>query len=164
MTSVYCKPTFNGIFTNFERFDYKPPLKISKTKLGFAWNPHPLRNSVQRMFFKFSLLFVLLLFQVICQSQADHDTFCETSKVLTSGINPSIIQQTGQGFIFKCISLHVRKNIFACKNILIFTDFRLLKSAFMKLTCPWHDLIINPSCRTATSHKFGQNCLSTLLS
>ena len=29
-----------------------------------------------------------------------------------------------------------------------FTVFRLLENAFVKLPCPYHDLIINPPCRT----------------
>ena len=48
-------------------------------------------------------------------------------------------------------SVHIRKYIFACKSKNIFrcTVFRLLESAFVKLPYPWHDLIINPPCRTA---------------
>ena len=33
-------------------------------------------------------------------------------------------------------------------KILRFTVFRLLENAFVKLPCPYHDLIINPLCRT----------------
>ena len=33
-------------------------------------------------------------------------------------------------------------------NILRFTVFRLLKNEFVKLSCPCHDLIINPPCIT----------------
>ena len=51
---------------------------------------------------------------------------------------------TGQGFIFKCISLHIRKNIFACKNI--FRLFRLSEIESVKLPYPRHDLIINTPC------------------
>ena len=29
------------------------------------------------------------------------------------------------------------------------TSFRLLQNTFVKRLCPWHDLIINPSCKTA---------------
>ena len=49
---------------------------------------------------------------------------------------------TGQGFIFKCMSFH------DWQKILRFTVFRLLKNVFVKLSCPWHDIIINPPCRT----------------
>ena len=33
-------------------------------------------------------------------------------------------------------------------KILILTVFRLLENALVKLPCPYHDLIINPPCRT----------------
>ena len=65
-------------------------------------------------------------------------------KLLTSIINTSIIVQTGQGFIFKCISLHDWQKF---QNIYI--HFRLLKHEFVKLPHHWHDLIINPPCRTS---------------
>ena len=38
-------------------------------------------------------------------------------------------------------------------KILRFTVFRLLKNAFVELVLPYHDLVINPQCRTAL-HKF----------
>ena len=84
--------------------------------------------------------------------------------IITSRINLSIILWTGLGFIFKCICLHVCKNVFAYKFFFIFTVFRLLKSAFVKIPCPLHDLIINPPCRTATTYKFTHRNLFTHLS
>ena len=39
------------------------------------------------------------------------------------------------------------------KNSRLYTVFRLLQNAFMKLPHPWHDLIINPPCRTAHQKK-----------
>ena len=54
-------------------------------------------------------------------------------KLLTSTTNPSIIRQTGQGFIFKCIPLHIHKNIFAYKNIFKFTAFRLLEKCICEI-------------------------------
>ena len=48
---------------------YRPPLKILKKKPAFARNPQPLRHSVQRMFFEFHPLFVLLTFQVYNMSK-----------------------------------------------------------------------------------------------
>ena len=65
-----------------------------------------LRHSVQSVFFKRNILFALLTLQIKYQGQANHDTSFKTSDQLTSGINTSTILLTGQGFIFKCISLH----------------------------------------------------------
>ena len=53
-------------------------------------------------------------------------------------------------FIFKCISLHEWQ-------VLRFTVFRLLENAFVKLPSSYHDLIINPPCRTV-SHNFPLIC------
>ena len=39
--------------------------KFLKKKTGFTWNPQPQRHSVQKVFFKFNLLFVVLTFQII---------------------------------------------------------------------------------------------------
>ena len=36
--------------------------------------------------------------------ETEHETIFETSELLTSRINPSIILQTGQSFIFKCVT------------------------------------------------------------
>ena len=38
-----------------------------KKKTGFKWNLQPQRNSVQKVFFKFNPLFVVLIFQIIYQ-------------------------------------------------------------------------------------------------
>ena len=107
--------------------------------------------------FKYNLLFVLLTFQVICQNQPDDDIRFDTYYLLTSRINPSITLLTSHDFIFKCTSLSIRKNIFTCKNI--FKSLRLRISEFVNPPYPWPDLIINPSCRTTTSHKFTQKSL-----
>ena len=48
-------------------------------KTGTAWNPQPLRHSVQTVFFKCNNLFVLLTLQIIYQGQADHDRTFENS-------------------------------------------------------------------------------------
>ena len=66
---------------------YRSPNKILQKKTGFAWNPQPLRHSVQRVFFLCNSLFVLLTLQTICQSWTWLYLYI-------------------QGFIFKCISLH----------------------------------------------------------
>ena len=39
-------------------------------------------------------------------------------------------------------------------NILRFTAFKSLENAFVKLPCPWYDLIINPPCRTVSQYIF----------
>ena len=65
-----------------------------------------MRLSVQNVFFKSNTLFVLLTLQIKYQVQANHDTTFGNSYQLTSGINTSTILLTGQGFIFKCMSLH----------------------------------------------------------
>ena len=46
-------------------------------------------------------------------------------------------------------------------KILRFTIFRLLENAFVKLPCPYHDLIINPPYRTVPNN-FTQNNLSPI--
>ena len=51
-------------------------------------------------------MFVLLTLQINYQGQANHDTTFENSYQLTSIINTSTFLLTGQGIIFKCISLH----------------------------------------------------------
>ena len=56
--------------------------------------------------FQKQYLFVLLTLQIKHQGQVNHDTTFENSEQLTSGINTSTILLTGQGFIFRCISLH----------------------------------------------------------
>ena len=43
-------------------------------------------------------------------------------------------------------------------KVLGFTVFRLLENGFVKLPCPFHDLIINLPCRTVP-HKFAKNNL-----
>ena len=61
---------------------------------------------MESVFFKSNALFLLLTLQIKYQGQANHDTTFENSQQLTSGINTSAILLTGQGFIFKCISIH----------------------------------------------------------
>ena len=92
--------------------------------------------------FRMQYLFVLLTLQIKYQGQADYDITFQNSWQLTPGINTSTVLFTGQGFIFKCISLH------DWKKTLRFTVFRLLENAIVKLPCHYHDLIINPPCRT----------------
>ena len=46
-------------------------------------------------------------------------------------------------------------------KILTLTVFRLMENAFVKLPCPYHDLIINPPCR-AVPYKLAQNNLSLI--
>ena len=41
--------------------------RVSKKNTGFTWNPQPQRHSVQKVFFKFNPLFVVLTFQIIYQ-------------------------------------------------------------------------------------------------
>ena len=48
----------------------------------------------------------LFLLQIIYQGQAEHDTTFENFLQLTSRANTSTTLLTGQGFIFKFISLH----------------------------------------------------------
>ena len=61
---------------------------------------------MESVFFKSNILFLLLTLQIKYQGQANHDTTFENSQQLTSEINTSAILLTGQGFIFKCISIH----------------------------------------------------------
>ena len=61
---------------------------------------------MESVFFKSNTLFLLLTLQIKYQGQANHDTTFENSQQLTSEINTSAILLTGQGFIFKCISIH----------------------------------------------------------
>ena len=57
--------------------------------------------------------------------------------LLTINFKNKYFHNFGQGFICKCISLHDWKN-----------EKWLLKNLFVKLPHPWHELIINPPCRT----------------
>ena len=68
-------------------------------------------------------------------------------------IIPSIVLQTCQSFIYKCI--------YHCGWVKFFrfTVFTLLKNAFLKLS-PWYDLIINPPFQNNIPHKFSQKNLS----
>ena len=47
-------------------------------KTGIVWNPQPLRHSVQRVFFKYNTLLVLLTLQIKYQGQAEHDPTFES--------------------------------------------------------------------------------------
>ena len=49
------------------------PCMILQLKKGIAWNRQPLRHSVQSVFFKSNILFVLLTLQIKYQVQANHD-------------------------------------------------------------------------------------------
>ena len=61
---------------------------------------------MESVFFKSNTPFLLLTLQIKYPGQANHDTTFENSQQLTSEINTSAILLTGQGFIFKCISIH----------------------------------------------------------
>ena len=50
------------------------PFKLLQIKTGFAWNPQPLRHSVQRELFKCKTVFVPLTLQRIFQGETEHDT------------------------------------------------------------------------------------------
>ena len=72
-------------------------------------SPTPETQCAEGIFQK-QYLFVLLTLQIKHQGQVNHDTTFENSQQLTSGINTFTILLTGQGFIFKCISLHDWQN------------------------------------------------------
>ena len=48
-------------------------------KKGIAWNPQPLRHSLQSVFFKSNTLFVLLTLPIKYQGQDNHDIAFENS-------------------------------------------------------------------------------------
>ena len=76
------------------------------------------------------------MLSLICQRQADYDAAFETCKLLTTRINPSIIDWSG--FYFQGYTSSWLGKIFR------FTVFRILESAFVKIPRPWLDLIIMP--------------------
>ena len=66
-------------------------------------------------------------------------------------INACVVLKTGHDFIFKCIYRHDWQKLQD-----LYTVFTLLENAFVKLSQPWHDLIINPP---LSSPKFVFICL-----
>ena len=50
-----------------------------------------------------------------------------------------------------CLPLSSFKSFHDCQKFQDYIVLRLLENTFVKLPHPWHDLIINPPCRTAPS-------------
>ena len=84
-----------------------------------AWNLYP--------------LLVLLILQKICHGQAENDTTFETFNF-------------NYKYLHNCLDW---SGFYIYKFQNIYTLFRLLKNEFVKLPHHWHDLIINPPCRTS---------------
>ena len=76
---------------------------------------------------------MLLILQKICHGQAENDTTFETFNF-------------NYKYLHNCLDW---SGFYIYKFQNIYTLFRLLKNEFVKLPHHWHDLIINPPCRTS---------------
>ena len=94
-------------------------------------NPQPLRHSVQRMFFKFNQLFVVLTFQIIHQLSGDW-TWLVLLKLLRINFkNKSLHNSIDWLWLYLQISIPPWLG-----NFFRFTVFRLLENAFGKFYSP----------------------------
>ena len=127
---------------------YRSPFKTLQIKTGVEWNAQPLSHCVQWVLFIFNILYFILALQITYQGQAEHGTTFQKSYQLNPRINTSKILLTGQGVY---LQVYIPS---WWSNILRFTVLRLLESAIVKLSCLWHNLDINPPCRTGPQHIF----------
>ena len=122
-----------------------------KRKTGFAWDPQPQRHSVQRMFFKFNPLFLVLTSQIIHQYPRSEPIWSLLNMTHDTSFHNSI----------EWSEIYLQANIPPwLGKILRFTVFRLLQNVFVILPSSsgmiWS---LVPACRT-TSHKFSKKSLS----
>ena len=99
---------------------------------------------MQRIFFQFIPVSVLLTFQILYQGLAEHN------------INLLNINFKNKSFHNSkdCSGLHLQGYISSwLGKTFIFIVFILMKNAFEELPNPYHNLIINSPCKTATPNK-----------
>ena len=113
---------------------YRSPFNLLQKNASFVWNPQPLRHNVERVFFLMQYPICTVNFTNMSRSDS---TWNNLWNLLTINFKYKYFHNFGQGFIFKYISLHDLKR----KN-----DY--WKMYLWNSPNPWHDLIINPPCRT----------------
>ena len=95
------------------------------------WNPQPLRHRVQRMFFKFNQLFVVLTFQKIHQLSGDWTWRVLLKLIRINFKNKSLHNSIDWSGLYLQISIPPWLGKFSR-----FTVFRLLENAFAKFYFP----------------------------